>query len=205
MLHPTPIGDNSHCRLDAIQILTPQTLPPVTIGDPVLLQLEARSQRGGQLCLEAAESQFVALNGLTESLSADGMLSGTPISAGYVVCGIAVTDAQGHLSSSLIAFYVVKDGQPSAAAHRGLGPISGTTSVGSLFSVRLTIAAGVQPYSVAVAPGSDLPPGLSLSTTFLSGFPTKAGSYAFANSRSTGILGATGALPGRTLLFHPCT
>ena len=169
-------------QIDAIQILTPQVLPPTPVGQPFSLQLDAVSAAPGYIW---TQQNFCQLDGLM--LTPAGLLSGTPVSAAYVFCGIAVTDAQGHQASSSFSFYVVGASQPPSLSIRG--PISGNASVGSFFSVPLSIF-GVMPYSLATAAGSDLPPGLALSATTLSGYPTKAGAYAFQIS-VTDALGAT--------------
>jgi hypothetical protein len=171
-------------QVDAIQILTPRTPPPLTIGQPFSLQLEAISAAAGYVW--TLQNPSCPLNGLT--LNADGLLSGTPNVGGTAFCGIAVTDAQGNSAVSAFIFLVVGLNQTVFAAAIS-GPISGKVSTGIFFSVPLYIT-GVAPVSVAAAPGSDLPPGLSLSTTALSGFPTKAGSYAFG-IEVTDALGAT--------------
>jgi hypothetical protein len=159
-------------QIDTIQILTPRALPAAPAGQPFSLQLEAISAAAGYIW--NLQSPDCPLNGLT--LSADGLLAGTPSRVGYLGCGVVATDAQGHRASSYFAFYVVGTDPPPFASIRG--PITGNVGVGSFLSVPIVISA-VQPYSIGLAPGSDLPPGLTLSAEALSGFPTKAGHYAF--------------------------
>jgi hypothetical protein len=170
-------------QIDTIQILTPRALPAAAVGQPFSLQLEAISAAGGYIW--TLQCPDCPLNGLT--LSADGLLAGTPNRVGSVGGGIVVTDAQGNRASSSLILYVVgADSPPLLVTIRG--PISGNPSVGSSFSVPLMIS-GVEPFSVALASGSNLPPGLTLSADALRGFPTKAGAYSF-EIQVTDALGA---------------
>jgi hypothetical protein len=161
-------------QIDTIQILTPRALPAAPVGQPFSLQLEAISGAAGYIW--TLQSPDCTLDGFT--LSADGLLTGTPNRVGYLSCGVVATDLQGHRASSYLAFYVVGANQsPLLVGIRG--PISGNIGVGSFFFAPLMLS-GVEPYSVALAPGSDLPPGFTLSAEALSGLPTKAGAYTFA-------------------------
>jgi hypothetical protein len=182
-------------QIDAIRILTPQSLPPIPLGMPFSLQLQAIGGAPGYTW--TLQSPNCPLNGLT--FNADGLLTGTPTSAGYILCGIVVADTQGHRAGSYFSFYLLGADAPLPSVFgKGFGePIFGKVSVGSFFSIPLSIFFGVPPYSLAPGPGSDFPPGLGVNTvainiSALSGFPTKAGAYTFA-IEVTDALGSKGA------------
>src|SRR5262249_34142214 len=141
-------------RIFEILILTPQLLPPAAIGQPFSLQMEARSSSPGYTwTLQPHDCQ---LNGL--SLTTDGLLSGTPSSAGNVGCPIVVTDAQGRRAQPYINPYVVGDAPLSSPLMSA--PLSGSASVGSFFSVKARGSGGLPPYSLSADLVSGFPPGV---------------------------------------------
>ncbi len=121
--------------------------------------------------------------GLT--LSSAGVLSGTPTQAGLFALRPMITDAAGLrlvVSSSSLAI-TGPTGRPNLFPTNG--PIGGTASVGSLFSIPLDrLVAGVGPYTWSLASGT-LPTGMSILpgtngvSSYLAGIPTTAGSYSF--------------------------
>jgi hypothetical protein len=108
------------------------------------------------------------------SLSAAGAISGTPTAAGASSFVAQVTDSKSASASS---------GNLSIAVTGGMLQITTTTAptgtVGTAYpSFQLAATGGVPPYTWAVASGSSLPAGLSLSTAgVVSGTPTQAGTF----------------------------
>ncbi len=109
------------------------------------------------------------------SLSSSGLLSGVPTQTGEFVFTVRVSDQLNRLDSR----------QFSLTIRATQTPLSITTSslpegtVGQTYSAALSATGGSPPYSFAVAPGSTLPPGLTLSNAgVIGGVPTAAGQYA---------------------------
>lgn len=117
------------------------------------------------------------LGGLT--LSASGLLSGTPTSAGSINVPVILTDQQGSLTHTFI--------QPVIAnLVVTTGSLPGGT-VGVNYGATLLAAGGQQPYTWSVAGGS-LPPGLSLDSLSgnIYGTPSTAGSFSFSVQAADG-------------------
>ncbi|MFL6429504.1 MAG: putative Ig domain-containing protein [Acidobacteriaceae bacterium] len=108
------------------------------------------------------------------SLGAAGAITGTPTAAGASSFVAQVTDSK---SASAIS------GNLSIAVTGGALQITTITAptgtVGTAYpSFQLAATGGVPPYTWAVASGSSLPDGLSLSTAgVVTGTPTKAGTF----------------------------
>ena len=108
------------------------------------------------------------------SLSTAGAISGTPTAAGASSFVAQVTDSKSASAAS---------GNLSIAIGGGMLTITTTTAptgtVGTAYpSFQLAATGGVPPYTWAVASGSSLPAGLSLSTAgVVSGTPTASGTF----------------------------
>jgi PKD repeat protein len=145
-------------------ILSPGTLPAGTVGSGYGQTLVAS---GGAPPYAFAVTSGALPAGLT--LSAAGVLSGTPTAAGLFSFTVTATDVNGCPGVQTYALRVC----PVVA-------IAPTTlpegAVGTAYSQALTGSGGTGPYTFA-ASGS-LPPGLALSPTgVLSGTPTQTGSF----------------------------
>jgi putative Ig domain-containing protein len=106
------------------------------------------------------------------SLSADGILSGTPTATGTSSFTVQVTDANSQ-SATQATSLTIKAGVSTTFA----APPAGQVSVA--YTDTLTAAGGTAPYTWSVNAGS-LPPGITLSSAgVLAGTPTTAGSYPF--------------------------
>jgi large repetitive protein len=106
------------------------------------------------------------------SLSASGVLSGTPTSTGTYSFTVKLTDAAGQTTTKATTLTVATGVTTNFAA-----PPSG--SVGIAYSYTLTATGGTTPYTWSVNAGT-LPPGITLSSAgVLSGTPTTTGSYPF--------------------------
>ena len=120
------------------------------------------------------------------SLSAAGVLSGTPIAPGSSSFTVQVVDSQTPTHNATQAFTLSIS--PTALAVSTASLPDGI--VGSAYSAALAATGGVTPYSWVLASGA-LPAGLSMSTTgIISGTPSAAGSSSFT-ARVTDAQSAT--------------
>ncbi len=99
-------------------------------------------------------------NGLT--LSSNGTLSGTPVSLGNYTFSITATDAAGWSTSK--TFHLALEppgGRPMVMTTTS--PLAyGQMTVGLSWDSSLIVNGGTPPYTWSIAPGSSLPPGLSI-------------------------------------------
>lgn len=153
----------------ALLDITPATLPPASRNASYSQLL---SGSGGTAPYSFAVTAGVLPAGL--SLSAAGTLSGTPGAIGSYTFTVTATDAT---SSSAARTYTLNvniltlDISPAGLAD---------TSAGVSYSTVLSGTGGTAPYTFAVATGSALPPGLSLSPNgTLTGLPSLVGQYNF--------------------------
>src|SRR5712691_10388908 len=105
-------------------------------------------------------------------------LIGTPTVAGSFSFQITATDFNGCTGTSSYNLKVV---DPSAVncPPMVIAPTSVPSgTVGSLYSTRLIASGGTGPYSYTLAKGS-FPPGIGLSGSTITGFPSTAGRYSF--------------------------
>jgi len=109
--------------------------------------------------------------GLT--LSAAGLLSGTPTAVGTSAVTIRGTDANGCFASTAYAIVIAAAGVcPVITLSPATLPLG---TVGAAYSQTLTAAGGTAPYVYTITAGA-LPTGMALSPTgVLSGTPTVAG------------------------------
>jgi uncharacterized protein YhjY with autotransporter beta-barrel domain len=185
--------------------LSPGNIPSGRVGQPYSATFSAA---GGT----APYSFSVASGALPPGLalgSGTGTMSGTPNSAGEFSFSIAVSDASGQtatlaytlaIAPADIAITITPTTLP--AATRG-------------FAVNTTFVAsgGTAPYSFALAPGSRLPAGVTLSSAgVFRGVPTEAGTFNFtvqATDSATGTGPYTGTraftwtVNGATIAISP--
>ncbi len=109
------------------------------------------------------------------SISASGVISGTPTTLGATTFKVQVTDSQTPTAAVDIATKSITVNQPLAVSTSSL--TSG--SVGVSYSAVLSATGGVPPYTWSITSGT-LPAGLTLSTSgFISGTPTNQESQTF--------------------------
>jgi hypothetical protein len=148
--------------------ITTTTLPVGNVGDPYA---EPITTTGGRAPLALSAQSGALPPGL--SFSGDS-LSGTPTSGGRFTFVLAVTDANGAVSTVPLTVDI----------YSHLAPRITTTTlpegvVGKPYTQAITGAEGIPPYSFAVTSGA-LPAGLSLSSSgVLSGSPTAAETRTF--------------------------
>lgn len=158
----------------AIGITTPATLPDAYVGANYSQTLAAGggSGTGYVWAVTSGASNLAALN-LT--LSSGGVLSGIPASIGSASFSVTVTDSASNTASATF----------SITAKVGVSITTGTTLpaayVGTAYSQTLAATGGSgSGYTWAVASGSTLPGGLSLSSAgLLSGPPTTPATSSF--------------------------
>ncbi len=118
------------------------------------------------------------------SLSSNGVLSGTPTVVGSFSFTYKITDANGfvgYLTPTSMNILGAGAANPMAAQSFALDQ----ASVGVPYPGALVPNGGTAPYTWAVAPGSTLPPGISLFhgsngvPDYLAGTPTSPGTYDF--------------------------
>jgi uncharacterized protein (TIGR03437 family) len=175
-----------------IQIADSQTVSATTSINVSLfvLGITTTSLPNGTLNLTYSQSLGVAggsppytwsggpVDGL--SLSASGVLTGTPTSAGTFPVAVSVSSGGVTVSASLSIKVVTQPLPLNIPGGGGTAPVIVTGgTVGIPYSQTLQASNGKPPYSWAAIAGT-LPNGLSLSSSgTLSGTPTLAGSFAF--------------------------
>ncbi len=154
----------------AVAVTTASPLKGAVTGSAYSVALAATGGSGSYTW----STQSALPPGLT--LSTSGTLSGTPTAAGTYSFTVQVTDTS---SPPQVAYATL-------SLTVTVGALSITTTslpggnVGSSYSATLAASGGTAPYSWSLAPGSSLPPGLSLSTGGLvSGTPSGTGTSTF--------------------------
>jgi hypothetical protein len=154
--------------------ITTTALPEATAGAPYEFALQAQ---GGTGTYTWSVASAVLPSGMT--LSATGVLSGTPTSGGSARFTVQVTDGTEPPQLSTGDFELLvrpAAGEPLAVVTVALPP--GTP--GTAYSAQLEARGGVPPYAFSAAAGTSLPSGLSLSGSgLISGTPTQAGTSTF--------------------------
>lgn len=131
------------------------------------------------------------------SITAAGVISGTPTTAGTFSVSVTVTDSAGTKASQSYSVTIASGLTVTTAS-------LGTATVGTSYSASLAASGGVPPYSWTA---TGLPPGLSASASgAISGTPTTAGSYTAGvtvtdsqGSKATASLALTVNAPALTI------
>ena len=170
----------------ALPAVSTTTLPSGNIGIPYSKQLTFTGGNGGAVSWAIVSGSLPAGSGLT--LSASGLLSGTPTTATTYSFSVAVT-VGGQTSAAQALTLVVNSLIVTSSA-------AATGEAGLPFSFRLTAAGGTGPYTWSLASGSaTLPAPLTLNPTtgLISGTPATAAGSPFTGIvvQATDSLGAT--------------
>ena len=165
--------------------------PPGTVGGPYSDQLSAT---GG-----AAPITFSLANGSTLppglTLSAAGLITGTPTTAGTTNFTVKATDQNGSTASLPLSILI----NPALVIAPNTPP-PGT--VGNLYADQFSATGGTAPLTFALANGSALPPGLKINNMgLISGIPTAAGTFPFTLT-VTDAAGATKSI-NESILVNP--
>jgi hypothetical protein len=172
----------------AVPALAITTTSPLTAGTVGLSYSLTLAASGGTAPYSWSVSSGSLPAGLT--LSAAGVLSGTPTSAGTSNFTLQATDSGSPAQTATLAATLV------------IGSLTVSTSslpagnVGSAYTAQLAVKGGVAPYTWSLASGT-LPAGISLSSTGLvSGTPGSVSSsaVAFTVKDSTGATGTSASL-----------
>ncbi|MFN0170597.1 MAG: putative Ig domain-containing protein [Bryobacteraceae bacterium] len=161
----------------APSITTSSSLPDGTVGVAYNLALSATGGTPGYSYLVTGGATPAGL-----SLSAAGVLSGTPLSAGGSSFTVQVTDSASATAPKIFSLTIKLAPTPLSVTTSSPLP-QGT--VGVAYSVALAATGGAPGYTFAIAGGSSPPPGLSLSSSgLLTGTPTTAGTFSFSVAAS---------------------
>ncbi|MBN9662525.1 MAG: putative Ig domain-containing protein [Acidobacteria bacterium] len=154
--------------LPTLQITTANPLPAATPGAAYSQTLAVTGGSGPYTWTLAGGSLPQGL-----SLSAVGVITGTPTSAGTSNFVVRVADSSSGFT--LQSFNLTVGGSLTFTT---ASPLQNAPT-GTAYSQTLGVSGGTAPYTFSVAGGS-LPPGLSLAASgVLSGTPTVAGTYTF--------------------------
>lgn len=164
-----------------LTITTASPLPDAPVGIPYSLQFAATGSTG--------TAQWSVVGGTAPpsglTLSATGLLSGTPTSAGSVTFGVRVaiggSSVERSFTLSVIDGLVITTASPLPAAR-----------VAQPYSVQLGVIGGSGSPVWSLDPGVQLPPGVALAQTgLIAGTPTQQGSFSFGIRVTRGALMAT--------------
>ena len=148
--------------------LLPPVLPPGRVG-VAYSQLITPSGGAGAYVFSVASGTLPA--GIT--LSAGGLLAGTPTTVGSSTVTVRVTDGNGCPGTIVYTIVVAPAACPVITL---TPPTMPSGAVGVAYSQQITASGGTGPYVFSVASGT-LPAGITLSSGgLLSGTPTTAGS-----------------------------
>lgn len=141
--------------------LSPQTLPLGRIGEIYYQEFSADSQ-GAALPLAYTFSAGTPPSGI--ALSASGIFSGTPTTAGLTSFTVQATDAEGCQGTRTLELRICPN---LTLAPTTLPP----APIHTAYSTSLSADGGTAPYTFTLAEGA-LPPGLSLVNGVITGTPT---------------------------------
>ncbi len=123
-------------------------------------------------------------SGVTLVSNADGTatLAGTPAAGTSGTYSITITANNGVSPNGTQTFTLTVNAVAVAVSISTTSPLAGATQ-GTSYSASVTASGGVTPYTWTLATGSNLPPGLTLTsgtpTATISGTPTATGTYQF--------------------------
>ena len=192
----TTLGYGFTLRVSGLHITNPLQLPNGVIGAPY----------GG-----AAGYQFTATGGTNLtwsstalpaglSLSAAGLLTGTPTGRTNATFTLTVTD--GVVQESQLFTLPITPQNPTVLSLNATSAVLSDAVLNQNYRASISPDGGLPPYTIALASGSTLPPGLrlyygtalpsgsSVTATQLFGAPTASGHYSF-NLVATDAVGAT--------------
>jgi hypothetical protein len=157
-----------------LQISTTSPLPGATVGTSYSQSLSAQ---GGTAPYTWVQTTTSLPTGLT--LSASGVISGTPTTAQSSTFSVTVTDAKGATDSETFSL-TVSTGSTGSTLQITTTTLSNGTP-GVAYSQTLAASGGTSPYSWSLSSGV-LPSGYTLATTtgIISGTTTATGSYSFS-------------------------
>jgi len=170
----TGVTASRQLTLTIVASLTITTTSPLPTGEATIAYSQKLAAAGGTPPYTWSVTGSGALpSGLT--LSASGLLAGTPAAAGTFNFTVQATDSNKVAASTALALTIAGTLAISTPAALSGG------SLNSSYSQALAASAGVGPYTWTLAAGSlPLPPGLNISPAgVISGIPTATGTFSF--------------------------
>jgi hypothetical protein len=197
--------DANGCTVTQIFGLTIQGCPTITLspnGLPAGSVNTAYNQtitaNGGVAPYTYTVSSGALPTGLT--LTSAGALTGTPTASGQSFFNIKATAASG-CAGTLAYALTISSNCPTITVNPATLP---NGQAGTSYSQQLSASGGTAPYTFALAAGSSLPNGLTLSGAgLLSGTPTVFGSFNFT-VQATATGGCTGTRAYTLTITAPC-
>ncbi|MBS1788049.1 MAG: putative Ig domain-containing protein [Acidobacteria bacterium] len=150
----------------------PAALPVGVLGKAYNQTVTAVANGGGTFVFTYALTSGALPPGV--SLSANGMLTGTPTQPG--IYQFTITASAGGCSGMQMYSMEILQACPTFTVTPPLMP---NGNVGTPYHQAITVTGGAAPYSFGITFGSTLPPGLTFIGGVLSGTPTQAGTYGF--------------------------
>src|SRR5678815_5589245 len=173
--------------------LSPSTLPS---GQVAVAYSQTITASGGTSPYTFSVTSGALPAGVT--LTAAGLLSGTPTLAQTASFTLRATDARGCTGTRAYSVTIAPPVPPPCPTITLFPTSLPTGYTGRAYSQTLTASGGTAPYSFALISGA-LPAGLSFSVATISGTPTTAGTSALT-FRATDAATCTGTIPYLSLI-----
>ncbi len=173
---------NFTLNIYSLQITNPNILPTAYFGEVYSPVTFVVSPPGSYTWTAVGIPLGLTLDSTT------GVLSGTPISSGSFNITVTAGTSSTVVVKTFTMFIAVRS---TTGVLTGLPSTFGDVFVGSTLTTTLGVSGGTPPYTIALAPGSILPPGLAIVPAtsingnaffgryFLAGVLTTAGDYSF--------------------------
>ncbi len=172
--------------IQPMQVITHRVnqLPPATVGVDYTYTVQVAGGTGPYTFLT---SQLLSPLPPGLTLSASGVLSGTPTQTGSFSFSYQITDSNNQVGyGSIPTLVVLAPGANNPLLGNSFGFHAGAIGVPYLLELDQTVSGGVAPFTWSVATGSSLPPGLAIVpgsngiSAYLAGIPTTAGTYSYS-------------------------
>jgi len=201
-------------RISPIQIVSPPIelfaveLPGGSVGVPYSYQLRVAGGTPGYTFALSSPAQPPA--GLT--LSASGLLSGTPQQSGNYPLELLITDAGGQSLRQTLPLLIAISGQTTPLLRITSTVPNASVGVPYVYRLDAQLRGGVGPFTWTLGAGAVLPPGMVLLPaasgigSHLAGVPTAEGTYTFnmtASDSAGHVSGGALTLRVSTLVLSP--
>ena len=112
------------------------------------------------------------------TLSSQGVVSGSALDTGNFWLPVTVNDGPNSLSRTINYNIASPTASTLTITNSSIFPTQ--TMAGGIFNPSINVSGGIGPYTITLAPGSTLPPGLALVGNQIVGMPMQAGTYTFS-------------------------